>query len=434
MSFYEGFGRFGDAVALIDETKQLSYKELDTLVETFGKTLPKQKQLIAIEASTSFATVVAYLGVLRFGHVALMLDISMPKGAKERILQTYKPNFVYDQTLKPFYGTTHTLYEDLALLLSTSGSTGDVKFVRLSYENLQSNCDSICEYLPLTKEDRSITSLPLSYSYGLSILHTHLQVGASLFVSDLSLMQKAFWEVFQRYEITNFNGVPYHYEMLKRLGFTKKNYPALRFFTQAGGKLHKELVKHFAQYAKERKKAFFVMYGQTEATARISYLPPEFTLEKPQSIGTAIPGGELFIENGELVYKGKNVMLGYAESLEDLSLGDTLGGVLYTGDLATKDDEGFFYITGRKKRFVKLQGKRISLDAIEQFAKTLTPTVVVGEDEKVVLLTTTHENIAKKVATHFHLFHKAVEQKTVEEFFYTPNGKVDYEKLKRSYL
>ena len=435
MSFWDDLAQFGNNVALLDETRQITYSELDHLTKQFANQLPKQKQLVAIKATTSFETVVAYLGVLQGGHTAMMLDPSMPNEAKEKILQTYKPNFLYDnEKLERLHANPHPLYDSLALLLSTSGSTGEVKMVRLSFENLQANCDSICDYLPLSNNGRAITSLPLSYSYGLSILHTHLQTGSSLFVTEYSLMQKEFWEVFEKFHITNFNGVPYHYEMLRRLRFTQKEHPSLRFFTQAGGKLQADFVKDFAHYAKKSGKEFFVMYGQTEATARISYLPPQKTLQKPASIGIAIPGGKLSIKDGELIYRGRNVMLGYATTLEDLFRGDELEGLLITGDMARQDDEGFFYITGRKKRFIKVQGKRLSLDAIEQYAKRLVPSVAIGEDERLLLLTTEDLDIAKKVAKHFNIFHKAVEQKRVEAFFYTQNGKVDYEKLKREYL
>ena len=196
-------------------------------------------------------------------------------------------------------------------------------------------------------------------------------------MTDKTVFFRDFWNVFNEYKCSSFAGVPYTYTMLKRINFDKIELPTLRTMTQAGGKLSEEFIRHFNQYALEKRVNFFVMYGQTEATARITYVPPERLSDKIGSIGISIPGGELKIINdgmettapkviGEIVYNGENVMLGYAENRNDLCKGDELDGLLYTGDLGYKDEDGFFYVTGRMKRFIKIFGLRINLDEVQK--------------------------------------------------------------------
>jgi acyl-coenzyme A synthetase/AMP-(fatty) acid ligase len=274
------------------------------------------------------------------------------------------------------------LYKDLALLLTTSGSTGSPKLVRQSYENIIANTESIVKYLELDETEKPITTLPMNYTYGLSIINSHLYVGATLLLTEKTLMHKEFWSFFKEEGATSFGGVPYTYEILKKLRFLGMDLPSLRTMTQAGGKLSPELHKEFAEYAKAQGKHFVVMYGQTEATARMAYLPYEKSLEKYGSMGIAIPGGKFSLMDveekeitepdivGELVYRGKNVTLGYALCREDLAKGDERHGVLVTGDMAKMDKDGYFYIVGRKKRFLKIFGNRVNLDETERMIKS----------------------------------------------------------------
>lgn len=193
-----------------------------------------------------------------------------------------------------------------------------------------------------------------------------------------SYVQGGFWKFFREKEATSFGGVPYTYEILKRMRIFTKELPSLKSITQAGGKLPAALQEEVGTWAKAQGIRFFVMYGQTEATARMSYLPPENCLSKLGSIGVAIPGGKFYLlgddgkavsrtdEPGELIYEGPNVSLGYAENKEDLALGDENGGILHTGDIAKMDADGYYYVVGRKKRFIKIFGVRVGLDACEQ--------------------------------------------------------------------
>ncbi len=337
--------------------------------------------------------------------------------------------------------SNYKIHADLAVLLSTSGTTGSQKFVRLSYGNLRSNAQSIIEYLAIDENERAVMNLPLSYSYGMSIVNSHLLAGAALILSEESVMEKSFWEEVREHKATSLAGVPFTYQMLQRIGFMKMDLPYLKTLTQAGGRLNEKLVKVFGEYAQQNNKRFFVMYGQTEASPRMSYIPPhERVLTKLGSIGIAIPGGNLTIdsETSELIYKGANVMMGYAECLEDLSLGDELSGILYTGDTATVDNEGYFTITGRMKRFIKLFGLRINLDDVEKKLEAViqAPIACTGNDDKLVVVIEKEEQMGhvKENLERLYKLHRSAYKVVILEIPRLANGKTDYMKLKESCL
>ncbi|MDF2605819.1 MAG: AMP-dependent synthetase [Bacillales bacterium] len=358
-----------------------------------------ERTLVFCLCSNNIESLFAYVGFIRGGVVPVLLDASIHIDRLHRLINLYKPTYIWassdnqdlvkemdssfeygDYTLfrcpKIFQ---HNLHEDLALLLTTSGSTGSPKFVRLSYENIYSNAESIAEYLDINKDDKPITTLPMNYSYGLSIINSHLICGATIVVTNESIMKKEFWDLCKEQQVTTFGGVPFVYEMLDRLKFEEINLPSLKKLTQAGGKLSPNLSSKFANVCNQKGIQFFTMYGQTEATARMTYLPYEKNFEKVGSIGIAIPGGELILQdengeeitepnvNGELIYKGANVSLGYAESLFDLSKEDENNSILHTGDMAYFDQDGYYFISGRIKRMIKVYGNRISLDEVEGF-------------------------------------------------------------------
>src|SRR5664280_2877573 len=237
-------------------------------------------------------------------------------------------------------------HEDLAVLLTTSGSTGSPKFVRLSSTNIRTNAEQIVNSLGITADDRGVTALPMFYSFGMSVLTSHALAGSPVLVTAVSVLEESFWSDLVRHEVSFLPGVPATYAMLKRLGFDRRDLPRLRALTQAGGRLAPELVSFFHRVMTRQGGHFFVMYGQTEASPRMSCLPSERLPERLGSAGLALAGGELSIrgqngdelvagEVGEVIYRGPNVMMGYAESREDLALGATHGAVLATGDLGT---------------------------------------------------------------------------------------------------
>jgi len=284
-------------------------------------------------------------------------------------------------------GGPRAVHPDLAVLLTTSGSTGSPKLVRLSARNLAANAGSIVRYLEIDAEERAIQSLPLQYSYGLSVLNSHLVAGGSVALTPHSFLRREFWSVVDERACTSFAGVPYMYETLHRLRLDPATHPTLRTLTQAGGGLAPDLTLQMLEVTERAGGRFFVMYGQTEATARISYVPPARLHRKIGAIGIPIPDGRLSLapaedagEAMELVYEGPNVMMGYAESPADLALGDLQGGRLRTGDLGRVDEDGYFFLTGRLRRFAKLFGRRVGLEDVEREVEAEFPARVAATD------------------------------------------------------
>jgi acyl-coenzyme A synthetase/AMP-(fatty) acid ligase len=347
--------------------------------------------------------------------------------------------------LKLAYAEDYKLYPDLMLLLTTSGSTGSPKLVRQSYQNIKANTESIVEYLHIDEGDRAITTLPMNYTYGLSILNTHLHKGAGIILSDASLMEKRFWSLLEQEKATTFGGVPYTFEILKKLHFEKMNVPCLRYITQAGGKLSGELQCEFVDICKNKNIQLIVMYGQTEASPRMSYLPWEYAESKLGSIGIAIPDGSFHLEDsngkkiestgviGELIYQGENVALGYAENRFDLERGDDNKGILYTGDMARRDADGFYYIVGRKKRFLKIFGNRVNLDEVENLLqKEKIDCACSGEDDHLRIYVSDGNVIEKTMqflVDHTGINRNAVKIMLLNEIPRNESGKILYSAL-----
>jgi len=264
---------------------------------------------------------------------------------------------------------------DLAALMFTSGSTGQPRGVMVSHANIRANTESIIEYLELTSNDRIMTVLPFHYCFGTSLLHTHLRVGGSLVIDPRFMYPEKVLQRMQETECTGFAGVPSHYQVLvRKTGLRKKSFPHLRYVQQAGGHLAVPFLRELHEALPQTK--IFVMYGQTEATARLSYLPPHLLSTKMGSIGRGIPGVKLAVLNdkgiavqpgevGEIVAEGPNIASGYWQAPEETAL-SFRNGKLHTGDLAIVDNEGFISIVGRSRDFLKCGGKRISCHHIEQ--------------------------------------------------------------------
>lgn len=388
--------------------------------DELGGIMPS-RSLAAIVCRNTIGSALSYLCCLQRRVVPLLIDEAMDDELKQGLLAAYRPEFIfcpcgteggnplyslYDYDVYRHNNTSPALYEDLGLLLTTSGSTGSPKLVRLSYDNIQSNAASIAQYLELTAADRPVSSLPMHYTFGLSVINSHVLCGAAECLTTATVFDAAFWQFCKEKRVTSIAGVPFTYECLRRLKFTAMDLPDLTLMIQAGGKLSKKLQKEFGEYAAATGKRFVVMYGQTEATARMSYLPPADCLRKIGSIGIAIPGGSFSILDddhaeltepnaiGELCYDGPNVSLGYAHCADDLQLGDERHGRLFTGDIAYCDEEGFYYIAGRKKRFVKIMGKRVNMDEVEQLFKNAFADrdfACTGGDDDLIVFTTAPE-------------------------------------------
>lgn len=401
MSYFNNLEKYSANIAAITEqSEQVSYKDLLDAADNIGKHLHK-RSLVFVICKSCFESIVGYVGLIRAGAVLFLINDSIDNIHFINLLEAYKPEYIYlpsEKTgieiscetvctfgsytlLKTDCDADYSIHDDLAVLLSTSGSTGSPKLVRLSYKNINSNAESIAQYLGITSNDRPITTMPMSYSYGLSVINSHLLNGASIILTEATLMEKRFWETLKNNNATTFAGVPYVYQMLKKLRFRNMKLPSLKYVTQAGGKLGHELSAEFVNICAEKGIKFYVMYGQTEATARMSYLPWENAQAKSGSVGVAIPGGRFWLENengnviaesdneGELVYQGDNVTMGYAESCLDLCKDDENNGILHTGDMAKRDVDGFYYIVGRKNGFLKMFGNRVNLDELEQLIR-----------------------------------------------------------------
>ncbi|MCV6597967.1 MAG: AMP-binding protein [Mangrovicoccus sp.] len=384
-----------DDLALLDRAGGLTWRALaDALTDTKTQ-LGSTRRLIAIEARPSLATLTAYLGALSAGHAIAMLPLDDER-AWESFDRDFTPDAIFRdpsgwEILGPPIG--EGLHPDLALLLSTSGSTGESKFVRLSYENLRSNAAAISEYQNLTPKDRAALILPLQYCYGLSVLHSHLIKGASLYLVPGSVMDPGFVEDIGQQGCTSISGVPHSYRLFDQIGFRGQMPESLRFMTVAGGRLPADRARLYGAHLAARGGQLFVMYGQTEATARIAFVPPEALPGHEATIGQAIPGGALSLEDdqgravtgpgqsGELVYRGPNVMMGYASGRADLAREAEID-VLRTGDLAERLENGFYRIIGRLKRISKISGLRISHDALEEaLARAGVEAAITGDDQ-----------------------------------------------------
>lgn len=455
-----------DQTAALDDSGQvLSYGDLAQFSVRLASSVPARSVALVLVRNT-LGCVAAIVALIKQGVVPILLDASAAQATVALHIERYQPEvLVLPSNLQANYSDNPCLltmldyavlaselqadrcppHPDLALLLSTSGSTGSPKLVRQSRGNVLSNAQAIASYLNICPSDRPVTSLPLHYTYGFSVLSSHLQLGATLLVTDRSVMEKSFWTFFKEAGATSLAGVPYTYQMLKRLGFLRLSPGALRTLTQAGGKLSETLAREFAEFAARNTIDFYVMYGQTEATARMSYVPAARALEKVGSIGVAIPGGEFFLVDptgceitatgvqGELGYRGPNVTMGYAEHRADLSKGDERQGRLLTGDLALRDSDGYYYITGRLSRMAKLFGKRVSLDDLEQICLDLVAEVAcIGAEDRVTVWITEGQQqgalpglLAERTDIHPSAYHVRV----IDSLPRTPAGKTDYQWL-----
>lgn len=453
-----------NTAVITDNGSSVSYADLEDFSVRFIDIIPK-RSLVFCLCSNTLGSFIGYFSFIKNSIVPLMLEASLDKELLAGLIYTYNPGYLWlptDQsvdypkeqviysildyslvkleTVSPFPLNIH-----LALLLTTSGSTGSPKLVRISYENIEANAASIAEYLSIDENERPVTTLPMSYSFGLSIINSHLLKGATILLTSKTLMEKEFWVFLKNQKATSMSGVPYTYEILKKLRFFRMDLPSLKTLTQAGGKLNNELNKEFSEFCLQSGKHFFVMYGQTEATARMSYLPPKQSLTKLGSMGIPIPGGEfsLIDENGlaikeneivgELVYKGKNVSMGYAECGSDLSKKDENQGVLITGDLAKRDSDNFYYIVGRKKRFIKIFGNRVNLDETERLLKgIISDSACTGVDDHMIIYisdVTRVDEVRCFISSKTGIHHSAFSVRHVDAIPKNASGKTIYSGL-----
>lgn len=442
-------------IAAIDDSgRSVTYGDICDFSKEFAKHLP-ERSLIFLLAENRIGSLLGYTASLSNRIVPLVISANTEESLYNHLYDLYQPEYLWmpeskaegyeiifsawEYCLVKTGNQPTPMYEELSLLLPTSGSTGSPKLVRHSYRNIEANADNVRRLFGLTEEEKAMAILPMHYTMGLSVIASHLLAGATLLLSGRSLLDKGFWAMLK--EATSFTGVPYSFEILTKMRFTRMDLPNLKIITQGGGKLTETMWDTLAQYAKDNSKQFIATYGQSECTARMAYLPAEMAMEKVCSIGIAEPGGQLSIVDdngketfegeaqGEMVYRGANVTLGYATCREDLMKGDENNGVMHTGDLARRDADGCYFIVGRLKRFLKIYGLRIGLDEVERMIKTeyKIDCYCKGNDEKLIVLVTDaklQDVLPSFIEEKTHLFHQRVEVQVVKEIQRNEAGKV----------
>ena len=445
-------------LALLDGADlSITYGELSEYCGNFSQSI-HERTLLFILCTNSSGAIIGFVGAISKRVVPLLLSADIDDALFGRLYDTYKPQYLWVpiENLSRFSGEViyeahgfallkvsnpvFQMHEDLALLLPTSGSTGSPKLVRHSYTNLSSSARNVASFFEISPDDRPAIALPMQYTMGLSVITSYLWAGATLVLFKQSLTDPTFWRLFKEHKVTSFTGVPYSFEILAKLRFFRMDLPYLRLITQGGGKLKEELFVQYANFCNENGKRFIATYGQTEGTARMAFLPADLSITKTGSIGRAIPAGQLSLihddgsettegeATGEMMYRGPNVTLGYAQSQDDLLLGDTFNGVLPTGDLAKRDADGCYYILGRLKRFLKLYGLRIGLDECEWLISNefSTECLCGGNDEKMQVYITDagcKDLIIPFLSAKTGLFIKALEVIVVDEIPRAVSGK-----------
>lgn len=448
-----------DSIAIQDDGGNiLHYGDFVNIV-TQSKGLLLDRSLVFVLAENTVDVLSFIIVCLEHKWIPLVLNKDLDAHLLQNYVEIYKPQVIFTppncsleiqvNKIEPwgqcqinFISDNKTYFHPhLSFLLPTSGSTGSPKLVRHSYENLTFSAKSVGEFFKLNSQDKALGILPIYYTMGFSVVTSHLQAGASVFLSKYSLTEKGFWDILKNEGITVLTGVPYTFEVLFKMRFERVKIPSLRIVTQGGGKLSDSLWDLLTTYATNNSIEFIPTYGQTEGSARMSYLTSNQVIERKGSIGKAIPGGffEIWSEEGklildqvaegELIYRGPNVTLGYAENLNDLEKSDERNGVLQTGDIVRRDEDGFYYIVGRKKRFLKIFGLRISLDEVELIIKNkyFIDCYAKGDDNQLEIYitdSTLQEEVKQWLSRKINIFHQNIDIKYIEDIPRNASGKV----------
>lgn len=452
-------------VAIKDDSGySLRYADVCRTIEAFGK-LNLPRCVIFCLCENCAGSLVGYLAFENNKQVPLLLGAGMDGELRKNLEAMYAPAYYWvpeakkreigGEEIYQAYGYVllKTDYEPypvnpkLSMLLTTSGSTGSPKLVRHKYGNLEANAENVAKVFSWTVDEVGICDLPMNYTMGLNVINSHLVVGASVLMVKANLMDPDFWAFVKAEGGTSFCGVPFSYEVMRRIGFDKMDLPKLHTLAEGGGKLTDKMFKWIAVYAKDSGKRFCATFGTSETSARMAFLDPDLALEKVGSMGKAIPNGELFLidevksedgtATGELGYRGPNVTMGYAACKEDLLKDDEFQGEYHTGDIARRDEDGFYYIIGRKGRFLKLFGLRVSLDETERILKSQYPTAdfaCTGDDKKMNIFATEQglrEEIVPFISRKTNLHNSAFRVFVIDEIPRNDYGKVKFSELEK---
>lgn len=456
------------SVALVDnENHRITYGELANQMKEIGAKV-EPRSVIFILCRNTVGAMLGYLGFIEHGAVPLTLSSKIDHALLEVLIDTYTPaylwapqedagQYVYD-TVYSSYGyvllktgnASYPVHDKLQFLMATSGSTGSPKLVRYKKGNLEANAKNVAIAFGWTERERPVCDLGMQYTMGLNVINSHLYVGATVLLTTFNLLSGEFWNYIKTERATNFTGVPFSYDIFYRLRFERMDLPYLTTLSEGGGKLTDARFIQLAEYAQRTGKRFIASFGTTETSARMACLPAELALTKTGSIGRAIPEGELFlvdesgsvltdpIAEGELCYKGPNVTMGYAVCREDLMKDDEFKGVYHTGDLARRDEDGCYFVTGRLSRFLKLLSYRVSLDQSERLIQQEfnIECACSGTDQQMnVYITDARrkdevlEFLAEKTKLYASLFKIYV----IDEILRNDSGKIRYQEMDARY-
>jgi acyl-coenzyme A synthetase/AMP-(fatty) acid ligase len=427
-----------------DSGRWTSYGELRLAVDSLaGRLAEHRKGLVLLPMRQRVSDVVAYVAAITAGHTVMLLS---GDAAIDILARSYQADWIWTademRRVTPAGEVGTPLHPDHSLLLSTSGSTGSCKFVSLRRVSVEHNAAAIRDTLAIDSAECALAALPLHYSYGLSVLNSHLAAGARVVLTSFGVLDRVLWETAAREGATSVAGVPFTYQTLRRLGMDYIRTSSIRTMTQAGGRLAPDYVAAFHAEMDRKGGRFLVMYGQTEATARISVLQHQDIPRKRGSVGRPLPGGTVRVKDpgpdgiGELVYEGPNVMLGYVTDRQMLQQGDQCGGSLQTGDIGRVDEEGFIFISGRSRRIAKIAGTRVSLDEIEGLLQLDGPAAVIGTDDQISIfcVSADREGLARlpmALAEKTGFSPASFRVRYVDRLPLLVSGKVDYQALGR---
>lgn len=433
--------------AIDSEGGHVTYGEIIELAGHITNTIPERALCFMLVENNMQSVQWVMASLISKRLVPLILNAKTDEALYTNLLETYKPAYIWQNgTLTRTENAIVSLYSELSHLLPTSGSTGSPKLVRHCYVNIEAAGLNISTFFELKASDRPLMVLPLYYTMGLSMVFSHFKVGATVLITGRNMTDPIFWKFIKEERATSFTGVPYSYQILNLMRFFRMDLPDLELLTQGGGKMERGLNLNFAEYCRDNGKRWIATYGQSECTARMAYLPAKWAIDKAGSIGIAVPNGELSLidadgnsitmphTEGEMCYRGKNVTLGYATCLDDLQKGDERNGFIRTGDLAYFDEDGCYYIVGRRGRFLKLFGMRVGLDECEQIIASdcQTESACVGTDEKMIVYITDASKtqvVKDALVEKTHIVATSFEIRVIHEIPKNEAGKKLYAKL-----
>ncbi len=446
-----------EAIAISNGKEKISYKELAEKAEKLASHI-EERSLLFLLCDHQMETLELIYMMLYLNRVPLLLSADIDDKLLDNLISLYHPCYIYcskshkkagiympcqdlkldSHVLLKSEFEKYNIHQDVALLLSTSGTTGSAKLVKLSYENLYDNSEYADRHLAMESGQRGLSPLPVNHTYGLAFCLWHWHCGATLYVSsDEMVIGQNFRKLFIRSKINNFAATPFVYDMLKKVCFwDEQTMENLNYAMSGGGQMSEQ---NQTELVKLMKGKFWIGYGQTECTCIIAGINFDINSIKLKTVGKVFENMEPTIDGGtgELIIKSKSVCLGYANCWEDLAKGDENQGIMYTGDVAHIDEDGCIYLHGRLTRYVKILDKRVSLEDLEQYLYNEFPDAefaCVGRDNYIVIAYTGTEldrgNAVKTLLDQsMKIPKKYITCCWMEEIPRYDTGKVNYKKI-----